>query len=90
MPKALIPVVVIAAVLVVQFFVQRYMLTRYDYQCGRCGATFSPTALSLVLAPHRLGGSKYMRCPQCGRYSWVAPVPKAWPSRTPGTGPGSS
>lgn len=76
MPKALIPVIVIAVVLVVQFFVQRNMLTRYDYQCPSCGATFSPTALSLVLAPHRFGGSKYMRCPQCGRRSWVAPVPK--------------
>ena len=85
MPKGLIPVVVIAAAFVVQFFVQRYMLTRYDYQCGRCGAAFSPAALSLALAPHRFGGSKYMRCPQCGMRSWVAPVPKA--SREPGARP---
>ena len=85
MPKGLIPVVIIAAVVVVQFFVQRNVLTRYDYQCGRFGAAFSPTALSLTLAPHRPGGSKYMRCPQCGMRSWVAPVPKA--SRELGTRP---
>ena len=76
MPTGVIPVVVIAAAFVVQYFVQRNVLMRYDYQCGRCGATFSPTAVSLALAPHRIGGSKYMRCPQCGRRSWVAPVPK--------------
>jgi DNA-directed RNA polymerase subunit RPC12/RpoP len=75
-PTGLIPVVIIAIGFVVQFFVQRNVLTRYDYQCGNCGATFSPTALSLALAPHRPGGRKYMRCPQCGRWSWVAPVPK--------------
>jgi DNA-directed RNA polymerase subunit RPC12/RpoP len=77
MPTGLIPVVVIAVGLSIQFLVQRSLLTRYDYQCGNCGTTFSPTALSVTLAPHRFGGSKFMRCPQCGRWSWVAPVPKA-------------
>jgi hypothetical protein len=63
MPTGLIPVVIIAVGFVVQFFVQRNVLTRYDYQCGSCGATFSPAALSLALAPHRPVGRKYMRCP---------------------------
>jgi DNA-directed RNA polymerase subunit RPC12/RpoP len=76
MPTGLIPVVIIAAGFVVQFLIQRSVLTRYDYQCGRCGATFSPTALSLALAPHRPVGRKYMRCPRCSRWSWVTPVPK--------------
>jgi DNA-directed RNA polymerase subunit RPC12/RpoP len=75
-PSVIVLVVIVPAVVAVQFFAQRNMLTRYDYQCGRCGATFSPTALSLTLAPHRIGGSKYMRCPQCGMRSWVTPVPK--------------
>jgi hypothetical protein len=57
MPKGVIPVVVIAAAFVVQLFVQRNVLTLYDYQCGRCGATFSPTALPLALAPHRFGAA---------------------------------
>jgi len=76
MPKGVIPLIIIPVIVGVQFFVQRNVLTRYDYQCGRCQATFSPTALSLTLAPHRPGGSKYMRCPQCGMRSWVTPVPK--------------
>jgi DNA-directed RNA polymerase subunit RPC12/RpoP len=76
MPTGLIPVVIIAVGFIVQFFFQRNVLTRYDYQCGSCGATFSPAALSLALAPHRPVGRKYMRCPQCGRWSWVTPVPK--------------
>ena len=76
MPKGVIPLIIIPVIVGVQFFVQRNVLTRYDYQCGRCEATFSPTALSLTLAPHRPGGSKYMRCPQCGMRSWVTPVPK--------------
>ena len=76
MPTTAIPVVIIAAGFVVQFLIQRNRLTRYDYQCGRCGAAFSPAALSLALAPHRFGGSKYLRCPQCGRWCWAEPVPK--------------
>lgn len=43
MPTGVIPVVIIAVGFVVQLLVQRNVLTRYDYQRRRCGATFSPT-----------------------------------------------
>lgn len=58
MPKGLIAVIVIAAVFVVQFFVQRYMRTRYDYECGRCRAAFSPTALFAGSGPSPARGQQ--------------------------------
>jgi DNA-directed RNA polymerase subunit RPC12/RpoP len=77
MGKALFPVVVlIVLVMLVQLVVQRGITARYDYRCGSCGQTFSLAPTSAVVAPHRLGGSKYVKCPHCGARTWAARVPK--------------
>jgi DNA-directed RNA polymerase subunit RPC12/RpoP len=76
MSTALIPVIVIAAAFLVQFLVQQGITSRFDYQCGNCGRTFSLTPLAASVAPHRFGGSKLVTCPHCGVRSWVSPVPK--------------
>ena len=76
MDPAIIPVTLIGAGLIVQLFVQQGITSRYDYQCGNCGQTFSLTPLAASVAPHRFGGSKLARCPHCGARSWVWPVPK--------------
>jgi DNA-directed RNA polymerase subunit RPC12/RpoP len=73
---AIIPVVVIGAGFLVQFVVQQGITSRYDYQCGNCGQTFSLTPFAAAVAPHRFGGRKLVRCPHCGVRSWVSPVPK--------------
>jgi ribosomal protein S27AE len=69
---ALIPVIVIALVLVTQFFIA----SRYDWQCGNCGHVFSISPAAAALMPHRPVGRKLARCPNCGVRSWVSPVPK--------------
>jgi DNA-directed RNA polymerase subunit RPC12/RpoP len=53
------------------------LTSRYDYQCGRCRATFSLTPGAAAIAPHRFGGVKHVKCPTCGDRSWITPVPKA-------------
>jgi DNA-directed RNA polymerase subunit RPC12/RpoP len=76
MDRAIILVVVIGGSFLVQLIVQQGITSRYDYQCGTCGRTFSLTPLAASVAPHRFGGSKLARCPHCGVRSWVSPVPK--------------
>ena len=50
--------------------------SRYDWRCGNCGHTFSLSPLTAAVMPHRFGGQKLARCPDCGVRSWVSPVPK--------------
>ena len=76
MVQVLIVVVVVAAAFALQLFVQQGITNKYDYQCGKCGATFSMSPVQASIAPHRLGGSKYTKCPSCGARSWVSPVPR--------------
>jgi DNA-directed RNA polymerase subunit RPC12/RpoP len=76
MDTAIIPVVFVIAGFLVQLMVQQGITSRYDYQCDNCGHRFSLTPLAASVAPHRFGGSKFVKCPDCGVRSWVAPVPK--------------
>lgn len=72
----LIPIVVIALGLGVQFF----FASRYDWQCGNCGQTFSLSPLKATFLPHRFGnsfgGSKLAKFPHCGTRSWATAVPQ--------------
>ena len=79
MSKVLIPLFLIAAGFLVNYVLQRNRSATVDYRCGNCGAVFPLPALSGALAPHRFGGQKWFRCPQCGSFSWTAPVPKREP-----------
>ena len=72
MDKVLVPVVIFALVFVTQFV----FASRYDWQCGNCGHTFSLSPLSAMLMPHRFGGQKLVKCPDCGVRSWASPVRK--------------
>lgn len=76
MDSVLIVLILVAAGFFAQFLVQRGMTSRYDYQCDKCGTTFSLTPGRASIAPHRPGGSKFVRCPNCSARSWVSPVPK--------------
>lgn len=67
-----IAVVIIPVALIVQFTVA----SRYNWQCGNCGHTFSLSPFAAALMPHRFGGRKLAKCPNCGVRSWVSPVPK--------------
>lgn len=72
MDGAFIPIILVPLVFVTQFF----LASRYDWQCGNCGHTFRLSPLSAALLPHRFGGQKLARCPDCGVRSWASPVRK--------------
>lgn len=75
MSPAITPAIVIAVAFAAQLIFQQFLTSRYDYQCGNCGHTFSLTPLAASIVPHRFG-SKFVKCPSCGVRSWAAPVPK--------------
>jgi len=73
---ALVPVIVVIVVFCALVLFQQNMSKRFDYECGRCGHRFSPTSVAAALAPHRFGGLKLLRCPDCGALTWASAVPK--------------
>lgn len=72
MTKALIPIVIFAVV----FTTQLRLASRRDWRCADCGHEFSLSPLAATLLPHRLGGQKLAKCPECGKRTWASPVPK--------------
>ena len=71
-----IPLIVIAAGFIVNYLYQRGRSSQYDYRCDKCGETFSLPPLTGAIAPHRIGGRTWVRCPHCRALSWATPVPK--------------
>ena len=43
------------------------------YACQKCGHRYVPTYWQTNLAMH-MGRTRYMKCPECGRYSWQKKV----------------
>lgn len=77
MPKSvLVPLVAIAVGFLINWSLQRNRSARYDYRCENCGQIFSLSPLTGAVSPHRFGGQKWIRCPACGSFSWVTPMPK--------------
>ena len=72
MESALVPIVVIALVLGVQYV----LASRYDWQCENCGNVFSLSPAAAAVLPHRPVMRKLARCPNCGVRTWASPVPK--------------
>ncbi len=72
MDKALIPIVIFAVVFTTQFT----FASRCDWQCANCGHKFSLSPLTAMLMPHRFGGQKLVKCPNCGARTWASPVRK--------------
>lgn len=69
---------VLAAVGLAQFVVVTMFALRIEqvagyYQCAKCGHKYVPKYSSVNLAMH-MGRTRYMRCPQCGKYSWQKKV----------------
>jgi ferredoxin len=51
----------------------------YDYRCNSCGTCFSISPAAAMVLPHRLGGVKLTRCPQCQALRWATPVGRSTP-----------
>jgi DNA-directed RNA polymerase subunit RPC12/RpoP len=58
------------------FAAQFVYSSRFDWRCENCGHTVTVSPVAAALSPHRVGGKKYARCPDCGARSWLTPVPK--------------
>jgi DNA-directed RNA polymerase subunit RPC12/RpoP len=78
MAWVIFPIVVVIGGLLLQFQLQRQRILAdtYAFRCGNCGSQFGLSPLAATLAPHRVGGQKFVRCPSCGTRSWVSRVPK--------------
>jgi DNA-directed RNA polymerase subunit RPC12/RpoP len=76
MPSSLTPLIAIPAILLLTVLFQSQLSKNFDYQCANCGTRFSPSALAAALAPHRFGGLKLLRCPNCGQTTWASAVRK--------------
>jgi len=77
MSPVVIPLIVVACGFTVNYLFQRSRSSRYDYRCETCGENFSLSPLAGAVAPHRIGGRKWVRCPRCGALSWATPVLKS-------------
>ncbi len=71
-----LPIVVIAAVLVLTFFLVRWHANHTGYQCLECRHTFAIGPITDFLSPH-LSGVKMLRCPQCGASSWCEEIERS-------------
>ena len=65
-----IRIIVIVAIIVIAFFMQKWRVSNFEYKCGKCGAKFDLPAIKAVFSPH-VFGSKLVRCPECGKMTWA-------------------
>ncbi|MCL2779930.1 MAG: zinc-ribbon domain-containing protein [Actinomycetia bacterium] len=71
MARVLLPIAVIVIALAASYLVQRQR--GYQYRCPSCGTRFRVSPTAAIVAPHRLGGEKLVRCPRCHAMRWAAP-----------------
>jgi DNA-directed RNA polymerase subunit RPC12/RpoP len=69
-------VIVVVVVFCALMLFQQSLSKGFDYRCDSCGHRFSPSLVAAALAPHRFGGLKLLRCPNCGTLMWASAVPK--------------
>lgn len=71
--RILLLVIGMIPLLVATPFMLRIEQTAGYYACGKCGHRYVPAYKSVFMAMH-MGRTRYMRCPQCGQYSWQKKV----------------
>ncbi|MBQ5994383.1 MAG: helix-turn-helix domain-containing protein [Clostridia bacterium] len=54
-------------------FAIRIEQTAGYYECQKCGKRYVPRYLSVLFAMH-VNRTRYMKCPECGKYSWQKKV----------------
>lgn len=75
MPKYIIKIIILVVALIFAFIMQNWRRRYFDYQCAKCDEKFSLPVWQAVLSIHMLG-SKFVKCPQCGKWGWAMLVPK--------------
>ena len=71
--KALLIAFALAMILVVAFIAVGIEQKAGYYECQKCHDRHVPTYWQTNLAMH-IGRSRYMKCPECGKYSWQKKV----------------
>lgn len=66
---------VVALAVVVAIMALSWRTRNYDYQCGKCGRKFNLTVWKAAISAHIMG-NRYVKCPNCGKWSWANPTPK--------------
>jgi len=51
------------------FFALRIEQTAGYYECRKCHHKYVPTYLNVLWAMH-IGRTRYMKCPECNKWSW--------------------
>lgn len=62
-----------APLLIATPFMLRIEQTAGYYQCRHCGHRYVPSYGSVFIAMHT-GRTRYMKCPECGKYTWQKKV----------------
>ena len=70
--------VVLLVIAFVAFFVMCFIALRLEqkagfYECEKCKHRHVPTYLQVLAAMH-VGRTRYMKCPNCGKWSWSKKV----------------
>ncbi len=55
------------------FFAMKLERESGYYKCGKCGSAYIPSWGSHMWAMH-MGRTRYMKCPECGKWSWTKKV----------------
>ena len=71
--KAVLIAFALAMILVVAFIAVGIEQKAGYYECRKCHDRHMPTYWQTNLAMH-IGRTRYMKCPECGRYSWQKKV----------------
>jgi hypothetical protein len=71
--KALLIVFALAMILAVAFIAVGIEQKAGYYECQKCHNRHVPTYWQTNLAMH-MGRTRYMKCPECGKYSWQKKV----------------
>lgn len=67
--------IIILLAVVFSLLIANWRTQNFDYQCEKCGARFNLQPLIAVFSLHMMG-KKFVKCPNCGRWCWVSPIPK--------------
>lgn len=72
---AIAPLILMVVIVIFAIKMLNWRIRNFDYQCEICGAIFNLPFSLAVMSLHMMG-RKYVKCPHCGQWSWVSPIPK--------------
>lgn len=70
--------ILLICIAIIPFFAYAFYAIRIEqvagyYECKECGHRYVPTYMSVLFAMH-INRTRYMKCPECEKYSWQKKV----------------